>query len=249
VSFLRSEKRFHWVKFASNLKGGQWGGRLLSCQADLRRFLGSASGASKSVKKLLDSSLVSLYADFVSSTEKQKGPSHLQTIATLQSLAVVYGWTGDAARSVKMLESLLTRQWVENSLLRLEILIELGAAYHARRRFDDSITVLTEAWESRKKEFGDEDPIFLKAHDRLAGVHQSQGKYPLAEKMYTHSLAIRTAIDPCHPETLVVANNLGLLYKAQKRWAESEKLLRHVVSSHETLYDRLHQHLSGVPTT
>lgn len=240
VSFFGSEKRFFWMKYASDLEGRQWGGRLLSCQAELRRFLGSAPSASKSVKKVLESSLVSLYAEFVSSTEKQQGPSHLQTIAALQSLAVMYGWTGDAAKSVKILESLLARQGIGNSLLRLEILIELGTVYHALRRFDDSVAVLKEAGERRKKEIGEEDSISLKAHDRLAGVYQSQGKYPLAEKMYTRSLTMRMAIDPCHPETLVVANNLGLLYKAQKRWAESEKLLRHVLSSHETLYGREH---------
>jgi hypothetical protein len=110
-------------------------------------------------------------------------------------------------------EDLLVRQeiWGGMSVSKLEVLNEFGAIYHSRGRTDEAIAALTEVWEERKGEFGEDDLLALKAHNVLASIYSTQGKVKLAEEMYTKSLSKRMTIDPPHPETLIAANNLGLI--------------------------------------
>ena len=193
------------------------------------------------MSKLCDKTLLSLQAQHAKSTELIYGPADSRTLTMLHSLGNVYRWIGNTEKAIEIFQDLLQRQKAlktEHIVSKLEILSDLGAAHASRWQYEQAINVLMEAWEGRKREFGNSNLLSLKTQDLLAKVYQSQGKFQLAERMYCESLALRMSVDPHHPETLVVANNLGLLYRTLKKWKESETLLRKVVCGREILFGK-----------
>jgi hypothetical protein len=76
-----------------------------------------------------------------------------------------------------------------------------------------------------------DDEWLVAGLNNLAGVHQAQGQYDLAEKAYTEALKTRERVlGADHPEVALSLNALAELYRLTRRFDEAESLFRRALA-------------------
>jgi len=64
-------------------------------------------------------------------------------------------------------------------------------------------------------------------------LYHGRGKFEEAEKMWKRALAgYEKALEPDHPDTLRVVQNLGLLYHGRGKFEEAEKMLKRAMEGY-----------------
>jgi tetratricopeptide (TPR) repeat protein len=72
--------------------------------------------------------------------------------------------------------------------------------------------------------FGEDDSRLALSLNNMAAVYHTQGKYTMAEPLYTRSLDIKTRIHgEEHPEVALNLHNLAVLYSARRMYPVAEK--------------------------
>jgi tetratricopeptide (TPR) repeat protein len=108
-------------------------------------------------------------------------------------------------------------------------LVELAATLEARDRPDAATTALRRALAILRAPTDDPDLVRLRLQARiaLAGLDRARGAYAHAERGFQAALAeVRRRLPRRDPLHLAVLNNLGVLRKAQGRYAEALRYYR-----------------------
>jgi tetratricopeptide (TPR) repeat protein len=85
--------------------------------------------------------------------------------------------------------------------------------------------------------FGEEDPRLALSLNNLAAVYHTQGKYTMAEPLYTRSLDIKTrAHGEEHPDVALNVHNLAVLYSARRMYPVAEKHYKRAIELKSKIY-------------
>ena len=79
---------------------------------------------------------------------------------------------------------------------------------------------------------------FTEEWEVFGSIFHRQGQTSEAEKMLKRALAgYEKALEPDHPDTLAVVQNLGTLYHGRGKLDEAEKMLSRALTGYETIMD------------
>ncbi len=162
------------------------------------------------------------------------GPAHLDTLAAIDALAMLYWENDQLAEAEPLCRSVLdARQSVQGAdhpdrLTTLSILAEILEKQGKHREAE---ALARESLERRSRTLGPDDPETLSSLNNLAGILMSQQRFDEAEPLYTGAIEAETRIKgPLHPDTLRTRGNLATLYQQNGKNAESESLHREILA-------------------
>jgi tetratricopeptide (TPR) repeat protein len=85
--------------------------------------------------------------------------------------------------------------------------------------------------------FGEDDLRLALSLNNLAAVYHTQGKYTMAEPLYTRSLDIKTKVHgEEHPEVALNVHNLAVLYSARRMYPVAEKHYKRALELKSKIY-------------
>lgn len=114
--------------------------------------------------------------------------------------------------------------------------VEAGNEAYADGRVAQAEIHFLAALEEAEK-FGEEDSRLGLSLNNLAAVYHTQGKYTMAEPLYTRSLEIKTRIHgEQHPEVALNVHNLAILYSARRMYPVAEKYYKRAVELKSQIY-------------
>jgi tetratricopeptide (TPR) repeat protein len=94
------------------------------------------------------------------------------------------------------------------------------------------------------EQFGEEDPRLALSLNNLAAVYHTQGKYTMAEPLYTRSLDIKTRVHgEEHPDVAMNVHNLAVLYSARRMYPVAEKHYKRAIELKSKIYGEKHPEL------
>jgi CHAT domain-containing protein/tetratricopeptide (TPR) repeat protein len=171
--------------------------------------------------------------------------------ATLEKLAVAYGWQEriadvDAVR--KRLVEVAERVFGPDDLNLAYYLYQYGSAIRFQYRFDESIALFKRSLDIRQRQLGEHTTVTVTMRD-IALTYEWQGRYADAESMYLRAVAMNEKIQGPWGQLLATSlNELASLFTTQGRYAEAEPLLRRTLQirergfgvEHETVAYALH---------
>jgi CHAT domain-containing protein/tetratricopeptide (TPR) repeat protein len=160
--------------------------------------------------------------------EKNLGPDHPDTAASLNNLALLYSDQGAHSkaelllhRSLKINEKALGPDH-PSTATSLNNLAEL---YRDQGAYSKAEPLYLRSLKINEKALGPDHPSTATSLSNLAGLYRNQGAYSEAEPLYLRSLEIREkALGPDHPDTATSLNNLALLYSEQGAYSKAEPL-------------------------
>ena len=126
-----------------------------------------------------------------------------------------------------------------------DIHYDLGALYDRQGKNDEAQIHFGESYEIRKRRFGSQNALTLRARQGLGLIYFRKGD---SESALQHLLAVldgrrtNTQIGPDHPDTLRTHCCVAVVYKQQKRLAKAEQMLEPIVDSMETRLGKDHPH-------
>jgi serine/threonine protein kinase len=158
------------------------------------------------------------------------GPEHLDTLKSVNSLAIVFQQQGHYADAEKLYRQTLD---VSRRVLGPEHPITLGTMNNLAALLDhqghyaEAEKLHRETLDISCRVLGPEHPSTLKSMMNLANVLWSEGRYAEAEKLHRETLDIRRRVlGPEHPDTLNSMVNLANDLGSESHYAEAEKLNR-----------------------
>ncbi len=109
----------------------------------------------------------------------------------------------------------------------------LGIVLTSLRRRDEARNMLLAALQTRESLLGTFSDEVGSTTNNLGMLHAAFGEFAEAEKYYLQSIKIKRKIydDPNQPKLLNTLMNLGTLFSEQRRFAESEPLLRNAYTA------------------
>lgn len=121
--------------------------------------------------------------------------------------------------------------------------VEAGNEAYAQERVAQAEVKFLEALEEAEK-FGEDDPRLALSLNNLAAVYHTQGKYTMAEPLYTRSLDIKTRLHgEDHPEVALNVHNLAILYSARRMYPVAEKYYKRAIEIKTRLHGEHHPEL------
>ncbi|KAI0191514.1 hypothetical protein EV127DRAFT_428547 [Xylaria flabelliformis] len=160
--------------------------------------------------------------------EKILGPNHLDTLDSINNLALIYQSQG---------------RWREAEILRVQVmetskatlgpdhpdtLISMGniaSTYQSQGRWREAEILRVQVMETHKATLGLDHPDTLISMGNIASTYQSQGRLKEAEILRVQVMETSKAtLGPDHPDTLLSMSNLASTYQSQGRWKEAETL-------------------------
>jgi tetratricopeptide (TPR) repeat protein len=85
--------------------------------------------------------------------------------------------------------------------------------------------------------FGEGDARLALSLNNLAAVYHTQGKYTMAEPLYTRSLEIKTRVlGEEHPDVALNVHNLAVLYSARRMYPVAEKHYKRAIELKTKIY-------------
>jgi len=160
--------------------------------------------------------------------QEKLGNQHIDTLASMNSLARVYCYEGryDEAEQLQT-ETLEIQRRVlgEEHPDTLTSMHNLSAVYCAQARYDQAEQLIIKTLEIRCRILGEEHPDTLASMNGLAVVYKAQGRWDEAEQLHVEVLEIRRRVlGEEHPDTLGSIKKLANVYLAQARYDEAEQL-------------------------
>lgn len=124
--------------------------------------------------------------------------------------------------------------WRENPEQYYNALLELGAVYQRKSRFEDAERVFEETMLAMLEIGGEYHPTTLVAMNNLGNIYEQLGLYDDAEPVLEQTLrGMEVAMGLSHAQTARARNNLALLHESQGNFREAEPL-----------YDTSYEHIS-----
>ncbi|HEY9792895.1 MAG TPA: tetratricopeptide repeat protein [Candidatus Obscuribacterales bacterium] len=94
--------------------------------------------------------------------------------------------------------------------------------------------------------FGENDARLALSLNNLAAVYHTQGKYTMAEPLYTRSLEIKKRnLGEEHPDVALNEHNLAILYSARRMYPIAEKHYKRAIDLKSKIYGDKHPELLG----
>jgi eukaryotic-like serine/threonine-protein kinase len=117
-------------------------------------------------------------------------------------------------------------------MLQASMMHIMSDVYDKLGLFQQAESLVSRAWDMRRKTLGERNPETLKSAELLATVYDDESKYPEAERLYRETLAARRASQgPDALDTLKTQRNLGQSLTDAGRYPESEKTERQVIEA------------------
>jgi tetratricopeptide (TPR) repeat protein len=165
--------------------------------------------------------------------ERTLGPTHLDTLATMGELAVLYADQGKDAEAEPIFERQLDayrRTLGDENTESLTAMNNLALLYRAQRKYGLAEPLQVKVLEVRRRVLGEDNPRTQVNMTNLGLTYQELGKYGQAESLFTKVVEIRRRLlGEEHPNTLNSMSNLAALYYFQGKYDQSEQLFTHAV--------------------
>ncbi|MBT7880608.1 MAG: tetratricopeptide repeat protein, partial [Gammaproteobacteria bacterium] len=124
--------------------------------------------------------------------------------------------------------------WRENPDQYYSALLELGAVYQRKSRFEDAERIFEETMLAMLEIGGEYHPTTLVAMNNLGNIYEQLGFYDDAEPLLEQTLrGMEVAMGLSHAQTARTRNNLALLHESQGNFREAEPL-----------YDTSYEHIA-----
>ncbi len=168
--------------------------------------------------------------------EKQLGPEHPQTAASLNNLAVLYDNEGKYALAEPLYQRVLAiweKQLGPEDLLTAQCLYKLANLYRRQGRYPQAELLYQNALAIREKQLGPEHPDIAEVLHDFATCREAQDHAQEALSLYRHALAVREQkLGINHPKTIETYTCLIALLSAtgqgeevaQRKAAQSNRL-------------------------
>jgi serine/threonine protein kinase/tetratricopeptide (TPR) repeat protein len=160
------------------------------------------------------------------------GPDHLDTLASMNSLALSYHDAGQFAAAVALLQEIVkttTANHGPDDPDSLRAMVNLASEYQNVGRREDAIALLEETLRRRRSQLGTDHPDTLSSMNNLGIAYRDAGRtaesVPLLEDALKHR---RARLGPDHPDTLASMNSLAITYRNTGRLAEAIPLFEEV---------------------
>ena len=165
------------------------------------------------------------------------GPSHLDTLRSMEILASILKDAGRYVEAEKLVRETLEIQRRVSGPEDPDLVASmkrLAAILYDEGRYDESEKMKRETLEIQRRILGPDHPETLGSMNNLANALESQGHYAEAEELHRETLASRRRVlGPEHPDTLLSMNNLALALQDDGRYTEAEKLYREVLETRQ----------------
>jgi eukaryotic-like serine/threonine-protein kinase len=156
------------------------------------------------------------------------GPSHPQTLNSMDDLALNLNRQGHFSEAEKVLRDTLD---LRRRLLggdqpdTLKTMSNLAITVTVQSRYAEAERLHSETLDLERRVLGPDHPETLRSMTNLANTLSREGRYPAAEKLQTETLQKqRRVLGPNHPETLVSIARLANILSHEGRYSEAEKL-------------------------
>jgi tetratricopeptide (TPR) repeat protein len=119
---------------------------------------------------------------------------------------------------------------------RWKTAVEAGTEAYESGRVAQAEIHFLEAFQEAET-FGEDDLRLALSLNNLAAVYHTQGKYTMAEPLYTRSLDIKKrALGEEHAEVALLVHNLAVLYSARRMYPVAEKHYKHALELKTKLF-------------
>jgi len=161
------------------------------------------------------------------------GPEHLDTLISMNNLALVYTDQGKDAQAEALLSQTLE---IERRVLgpehpnTLMCMHNLARVYMGEGKYAQAEALYSQTLEIERRILGPEHRNTVRSMVNLGIVYGDEGKYPQAEALDSQTLEIeRRVFGPEHPETLRSMNNLAVAYGREGKYAQAESLFSQIL--------------------
>ncbi len=145
------------------------------------------------------------------------GPNDVETLISMNDLAMSYDGVGKFDRAISLFEEALTR-------MKANLPADHVAAHNAKSNLALSyvnagqnaraVPIFEENLAAMRVKFGPDAPATLRAMNNLAAGYHAVGQYDRALPLYEETLILRKAkLGPNHTETLISMSNLADAYR------------------------------------
>jgi tetratricopeptide (TPR) repeat protein len=169
--------------------------------------------------------------------ERELYPHDIQTARTLEGLSNVLMRQGKADVAIPLAEEALTitlKEAGEDSLDAALAFSTVAEVHRSGGRPERALPLFRKARAIYEKSLGPEHPRVASIQSQEGLILMDEGKLALAEQSMAQSLrALASTCAACVVEQAIAENNLALLRLKQKRYAEADRLLSHVLQLRE----------------
>ena len=155
------------------------------------------------------------------------GPGHLDTLISLDHLAVVLQNQGKCDEAEAMNRRALEGRKEalgSNHPDTLASLSNLASMLSDQGKLEEAASLGREVLEEQQRILGEEHPDTISAMDNLAKTYWNQGRWEEVEKLQVQVIEKRTAkLGSDHPDTLTSIANLADIHRNQDRGGEAEE--------------------------
>jgi serine/threonine protein kinase len=198
-------------------------------QADLEETMGNAYRGLGDYK-----SAESHLARALATRRRLLGAEHRKTLASMNSLGILYDLQGRHAGAESLHAAVLAvqrRTLGDEHPETLDSMSNLASIYADAGRREEAALLMREALDAQIRIVGEESRETLGSMNNLANLYRDLGQLDRAESLHVRVLSIqRRMLGDEHPETLISMNGLATLYITEKRFAEAETLLVETVA-------------------
>jgi tetratricopeptide (TPR) repeat protein len=202
---------------------GSWDLELAACLENfalLRRDQADLSAAEELFKRVL------------AIREKILGSEHPRVVVTLLQMGSIFWSPGQYPKAEPLLQRVLAIEEQVKGLDHLDVAQALSNLAQCKRfqgKHAEALPLYERALAIRQKHLGPNDPSLAMLHNFLGLAHSALKAPDKARAAYDKALAIREQHSD-FLETGIVLDNLGLLLKGERKYAEAESCYRKSVS-------------------
>ena len=125
----------------------------------------------------------------------------------------------------------IRRQFAGRPHLQANLLTALGQVYLKRGRYDRAESLILDARDMRRREFGDESMEMALSWDAIGQLRYAEGDYAAAAEAFEECLRLhRMGLDIVHTDVGTAANNLAVALRLLRRTDEAEELHREALA-------------------
>jgi eukaryotic-like serine/threonine-protein kinase len=146
----------------------------------------------------------------------QLGPSHPDTLTSMNNLALAYKDAGNFIEALPLYEETLEKRMAvldPDHPDTLTSMNNLAMALRATGKYERALRLFEETLEKRKAKLDPDHPDTLLSMNNLANAYRADRKLDRAILLFEQTLEKRKAkLDPDHPDTLTTINDLASAY-------------------------------------
>ncbi|KAK4895529.1 hypothetical protein LTR27_006311 [Elasticomyces elasticus] len=218
---------------------------------DHPEYLARAQGAATVARFTKDMSKSQRLYEAVLKARMQIDPDGLETLATVQSLAVVYRHRGRLDDAVRLYQwALYGHQASGNGLIKqqgpqhpntIHTILGYAIVLQHQGKYEDAMIRYRDVLAYREARLSPEHPDSLTAKQNLADVTRRIGDLKSAEILFGQVLDAReNLLGPMHPDTLRTADGLANVYRDQHQFEKSADLYSQALQGREQIFGSDH---------